>query len=253
MRTTAVAAVTLLAIGLGVCGCAVTQQQDTPVSQRYETDPVTGRGFYLYVPSTYSHETLAKLIVTCHGTPPYDVAEHHIREWKMLGEKNGCIVIAPKLVGTDGIFGSGPVGAMLRDEQWILSIISTLGYRYNIDRNNIMITGFSGGGFPTYWVGLRNPEIFSVVVARSTNFNANALNGWYSPSAKKTPVLVYRGENDPATIIDQSNKADAWLEENGFSHEYRVIQGLGHERRPEIAMEFFRNHWKTPQPTLGGK
>ena len=233
-----------------IAGCAVPQPQNTPVSQQYETDPVTGHGYWIYVPSTYRHDKPMPLIISCHGTPPYDVASHHIREWKMLGEQNGCIVIAPELIATDGLIGDGPIVGMLSDEKIILSIISWVGYRYNVDCANIMITGFSGGGFPTYWVGLRHPDVFSVVAARNCDFNEGNLHGWYPSEAMNVPVLVYYGENDPGAIQSQSQNAIRYLRSRGFSVESRIIPGVGHERRPEYAMEFFRRHWKTPRASL---
>ena len=91
----------LAASALFVAGCPVPVTPNTPVPYRYETDPVTGRGFFVYVPSTYSHARPTPLIISCHGSPPFDVAEHHIREWKWYGEQYGCIIVAPSLVGTD--------------------------------------------------------------------------------------------------------------------------------------------------------
>jgi len=233
-----------------LAGCAVLQDQDTPKPQWLEKEPSTGRAFYIYVPSTYQHDRPAPLIITCHGTPPYDVADHHIREWKMLGEKNGCIVVAPTLIATDGILGDGPIVGMLNNEKFILSIISLLGYRYNIDRANIMITGFSGGGFPTYWVGLRHPDVFSCVVARNCNFSEHNLDGWYPPDAVKTAVYVYWGANDPAAIKSQSDNAIRYLQAKGFSVTSEEIPGAGHERHPEVAMTFFLRHLRPARPSL---
>ncbi|MGC9454014.1 MAG: prolyl oligopeptidase family serine peptidase [Phycisphaerae bacterium] len=230
-------------------GCAVTQPQNTPVSQQRELDPVTGRGYWLYVPSTYRHEKPAPLIVSCHGTPPFDVAEHHIREWKMLAEKNSCIVVAPELIGTDGLLGDGPIVGMLTNERSILNIISQLAYRYNLDRANMMITGFSGGGFPTYWVGLRHPELFNCVVARNANFSRHNLHGWYPPEATDVNVMVYYGENDPGAIQAQSRQAAEYLRANGFRVETDVLPGAGHERHPEVAMQFFLEKRRPAQPT----
>jgi len=241
--------VVLLSFSALIVGCAVPPTPETPVGQWYEQDPVTGRGYWIYVPSTYRHSKPAPVIVTCHGTPPYDVAEYHIREWKWYGEKNGCIVIAPTLIATDGLIGDGPIVGMLADERYILSILSSLAYRYNIDRANIMITGFSGGGFPTYWVGLRNPDIFSVVVARNCNFSKHNLDGWYPPEAVESAVMVYYGANDPATIKLQSNAAVRYLRSKGFNVSTAVIPGAGHERHPEVAMNFFKNHMRPPKPT----
>jgi poly(3-hydroxybutyrate) depolymerase len=237
--------------GCVLTGCPVPQPQNTPNKQWREVDPSTGRGFWIYVPSSYSDDKPAPLIVTCHGTPPYDVAEHHIREWKWLGEQNGCIVIAPELVGTDGLFGDGPLVGMIANERYILSIVSLLGYRYNIDRANIMITGFSGGGFPTYWVGMRHPDVFSTIVARNGNFNRWNLDGWYNKEdALGLDIMVYYGENDPATIIAQSRNAIEYLREEGFRVEEAVVPGKGHQRVPEVAMKFFRDHWQEARPTL---
>ena len=241
----------MTALTAALCaGCAVTQPQNTPVAQTYEIDPATGAGFWLYVPSTYSHDNPVPVIVTCHGTPPYDVAEHHIREWKFLGEQNRCIIVAPKLIGTDGLFGDGPVVGMMASERRILSILSLLGYRYNLDRANVMITGFSGGGFPTYWVGLRHPDLFSVAVSRNGNFSQGNIEGWFPPAAAEMDVMVYYGENDPATIINQSRNAIRFLTAAGFNVKSAMIPGAGHERKPEIAMQFFRDHMNPPQGTI---
>jgi len=231
-------------------GCAVTQPQNTPVPEHVEIDPGTGRKFYIYVPSTYRHDRPAPLIISCHGTPPYDVANHHIREWKWLAEQNGCIAVAPDLMATDGLLGDGPIIGMEACEKFILSLVSLLGYRYNIDRANIMITGFSGGGFPTYWVGLRHPDVFSCVVARNCNFSESNLDGWYPPEAIYSSVMVYYGENDPGTIKSQSKAAITYLQSHGFSVATDIVPGSGHERHPEVAMRFFRQNWRRPVPSL---
>jgi len=240
----------LLACLAMLAGCPVPQSQDTPAWQRLETDPVTGRDYWIYVPSTYRHDRPAPLIVSCHGTPPFDVAEHHIKEWKMLGEDNGCIVLAPTLSGTDGIIGNGPISAMLACERSIMSLISMVGYRYNVDRANVMITGFSGGGFPTYWVGLRHPDVFSVVVGRNCNFNKNNIKGWYPPDALKTPVMVYWGQRDEAAIVFQSTTAFRYLRSHGFVVETTTVRGSGHDRHPEVAMRFFLKHRRPPRASL---
>ena len=249
MRSFFVAAI-IMVVGSMLTGCAVDQAQNTPVWQNLEMDPVTGSSYWIYKPSTYRHDKPSPVIVTCHGTPPFDIAEHHIREWKMLAEQNGCIVISPSLAGTDGLIGNGPVSGMLLCERSILSIIAQLGYRYNIDRANIMITGFSGGGFPTYWVGLRHPEVFSVVVARSCNFNKGNLDGWMPLAARHARVKVYYGENDPGTISSQSRKAIRYLRGKGISVETQVLPGVGHERHPEVAMAFFRKLMNPPRSTM---
>ncbi len=240
----------LMACAVVVTGCPQPPHPPTPIDPWSEIDPVTGRKFWIYVPTTYRHDRAMPLIVSCHGSPPFDVAEHHVREWKWLAERYGCIAVAPSMVGTDGILGAGPVSAMLANEDVILSVISSLGYRYNIDRANIMITGFSGGGFPTYWVGLRHPEIFSVIVARSCNFNRGNLDGWFPRNAAKRPILVYWGENEPSPIVYQSERAVAYLRSRGYVVDTQLIPGISHTRRPKWAMAFFLKNLRPPRPSL---
>src|SRR5690554_827611 len=68
--------------------CAVTQRQNTPAREPHLRSSITSRGYWPYVPSNYNPNRPAPLIVTCHGTPPYHVAHHHIREWKMLADNH---------------------------------------------------------------------------------------------------------------------------------------------------------------------
>lgn len=233
-----------------MAGCAVPPTPQTPHGHSFMKEPVSGRNYYLYVSSQYQRGKPSPLIITCHGTWPYDVAEHHIREWKYYAEINNCIVVAPDLVATNGITGDGPTSGMLANERFIMNIISTLGYQYNLDMANVMITGFSGGGFPTYWVGLRHPDIFSVVVARNCNFSESNLNGWYPAEATNIPIYVYYGQNDPGAIKAQSLNAISYLQSRGFSVTHLMIPNAGHERKPQIAMDFFRQHWRPARPSL---
>jgi poly(3-hydroxybutyrate) depolymerase len=242
----------LLLIGL-LAGCAADPLRNVRTADKwYKVDPVMQAGYYLYVPEKYDHSKAAPVIISCHGTVPYDVPNSHIETWKGYGEKYGCIVICPELQGTDGIFGDGPTSAMLADEQIILSILSTLSYQYNIDRANIMLTGFSGGGFPTYFVGLRNPDVFTCIAPRNSNFNEYNLHGWWPPEARQLPVFVPWGSNDPAPIQAQAANGVAYLRRHGFRVTQNIFPDVGHERKPQYTMNFFRNLWTQPNPTLPG-
>ncbi len=235
-----------------LCGCPLPPDTaPTRAGKWYMREPVTGSGYWMYLPKDYSHEKPMKVIISCHGTPPFDVAKHHIDTWGMYGDKYGCIVICPELVGTDGIFGAGAIYDMKENEERILSILSSLSYQYNLDRANIMITGFSGGGFPVYWVGLRHPDIFSAVIAQNCNFNQGNTDGWFPRAATKIAVMIYYGQNDPLPIKVQSKNGIDYLRSKGFTVKTRVIrhERTGHDRHPEIAMEFFKQNWRTPDGT----
>ncbi len=233
-----------------LAGCAVPQPQNVPGNPTLLIDPVTGRPFYLYVPPRASRPRPAGVIVSCHGTDPFDTAVMHAGEWKWLAWQHGCILVCPKMRSTDGIFGAGAIDQLLDDEKLILSIMSSLHYLYDVDWRNVMITGFSGGGFPTYFVGLRHPDVFSAVAARNCNFNRHAVEGWYPPEALGTAVMVYYGENDPAAIRIQSENGIRYLRSAGFTVTTAIVPGRGHERTPEYAMRFFLENWRGGPPPV---
>jgi poly(3-hydroxybutyrate) depolymerase len=245
-KTMAVVPALLLAEVL-LTGCAVPQKA-APVPYRLMLEPTTGAQYFLYVPTTYRREKPAPLIVSCHGTPPYDVAAHHVRELSLLAEQHGCLLLCPKLSSTDGLLGTGPTPSLLEDERRVMTIIGQLHYLYNIDRKNVLITGFSGGGFPVYFIGLRHPDIFTAIAARSCNFNRHSVENWYPAEAMETAIIVYFGENDPGAIQGQSRNAIDFLRAAGFQVETLVIPRIGHERRPEYAMKFWLQHWNGSPP-----
>lgn len=236
---------------LALAGCPAEPTGPTPVGKWLLTDPVTRQNYYIYVPTKYRHDTPAPVILSCHGTVPFDVSNSHIETWKGFGERYGFIIICPDLVGTDGILGDGPTHSMLECERRILSILSTLGHRYNIDRANVFLTGFSGGGFPTYFVGLRHPDLFRAVAPRNANFNERNLDGWYPPEARSLPISIAWGDNDPATIKVQSENAVHYLRRKGFRPAVTILPNTGHERKPRYTMDFFLAHRNpTPRGTL---
>ena len=239
----------VLACILALGGCAVPQPQNTPVAPKLMVEPITGRPYYLYVPSTYREGVPAPLIVTCHGTDPFDVAAYQVGEWKMLAERHGCVLVCPKLTSTDGIFGAGAHDRLLDDEKLIMSIVGQMHYLFDIDRRNVLMTGFSGGGFPVYFIGLRHPDVFTAVIARNCNFNARSVHGWYPPEARALPLMIYYGQADPLPIQVQSEEAISFFRAAGFNIEVKVVPGGGHQRTPEVAMDYWLRHWNGQRPT----
>ncbi|MBN1943349.1 MAG: hypothetical protein JW849_08660 [Phycisphaerae bacterium] len=250
-KTTWMKNIGLLLLAFAPAGCPSEPTGETPVGKWLLREPVTGQNYYIYVPNRYRHETPAPVIISCHGTVPFDVSNSHIETWKGFGERYGFIIVCPDLVGTDGILGDGPVSAMLECERRILSILSTLSHKYNLDRANVFLTGFSGGGFPTYFVGLRHTDIFRAVAPRNSNFNERNLDGWYPPEARSMPMFIVWGDSDPATIKAQAENAVNYLRRKGFRPTTKILPSTGHERKPRYSMDFFLAHRNpTPQGTM---
>ncbi|MFW6133847.1 MAG: alpha/beta hydrolase-fold protein [Planctomycetota bacterium] len=245
MRLTA-----LTLVLLACSGCPVWQSQDVPVPAERRREPVTDATYWQYVPDNYTPERKWPLVITLHGTdkPGYDTHTKQIDAWKRLAQDEGFIVAAPKLRSVQGIL---PVIRSLwyedlaRDEKTILAVLDDLKRRYAIDERRVLLTGFSSGGFPLYHTGLRNPERFNCLVARSCNCKLDIFEHIeLTDAARDLPILVFWGKDDFPKIRDESWAAFRYLRRHGFDQtRMREIRG-GHIRRPDLAHDF----WKRQPP-----
>ncbi|HUU60333.1 MAG TPA: PHB depolymerase family esterase [Phycisphaerae bacterium] len=236
--------VTLLPVWLLLGGCYVAPGTPTPVRYRQMAEPTGGGAYYIYVPSYYSADRDWPLVVTLHGTNPWDDYDRQIREWDSLAEAKGFIVVAPKLQSPQGVLPnirSRWFRHLAEDERRILALIDHVSGDYRVDPRAILLTGFSAGGYPMYHTGLRNPQRFSMLVARNCNsdlelFERIAL----TEAARKLPVRIYWGKADPEPIQDESWQAFRYLRNHGCVRTYRREIKGGHIRRPEMAYELWR-------------
>ena len=239
-----------------LAGCPVVQPQDTPVDQRLVRSTVSDEAYWLYVPSTYRPAEPMPLVITLHGTFGFDSASAQIREWKALAEEHGFIVAAPPLRSVQGILPRIPAlwyADLARDEQTILNLLRDVTRDYRIARDGrtgkrlVMLTGFSAGGYPMYYTGLRNPSLFHALVARAANSSKGILDQVeVTPELRQLHVIIYYGGADLVVIPSQSRAAYEWLGEQGVvGAELRQVSG-GHWRHPEYAWDFWSEHLPAP-------
>ena len=238
LRTAICLGLACLAASAG--GCVVHQRQDTPVDAMRLEEPKTGGDYYLYVPSTYEPSEDWPLVITLHGTVPYDTYDKQINEWKYLAEQKGFIVAAPKLRSSQGVL---PVIRSVwykdldRDRQAVLGVLEDVQRRYNIDPQTVLITGFSGGGFPMYETALKHPDRFGMMVARACNFVTHQIERIeLTDAARKLPFRMYWGKDD--SVRGDSWEAYRYFRQRGFPVEKETIKG-GHYRHPEIAWRYW--------------
>jgi predicted peptidase len=216
-------------------------------------EPVTKNRYYLYVPSYYSADRDWPLVVTLHGTNPYDGQLRQILEWKDIAEQFGLIVVAPKLESTQGYAPAVPNvwhanrEKLARDEKVILSVIQDVRHKRRIARRPpgpdsmpgkdlVLLTGFSSGGFPLFYVGLRNPDMFDMLIARDCNCTTEMIESLtFTDEAKKLPILIFWGRDDMEAIRDQSWATFRFLREHEFYGTERKSTQGGHLRRPDVA------------------
>jgi len=200
--------------------------------------------YRLYVPTSYTDDRQWPLVVTLHGTYLWDGPVRQISEWGALAEEHQFIVVAPHLRSVQGVL---PVPQqwwfddLAKDERAVMAIIDEVCRNYRVDRNVIMLTGFSAGGYPLYYIGLRNPQRFQMLIARACNSSIRLFERIkLTDAARNLPIVIFWGKEDLAPIQKQSWQAFRWLRRHRFYRaERHEIRG-GHLRRPEVAYRFWR-------------
>lgn len=232
---------------MGLAGCPVTQPQESPARQVRMGDKKSPCRYWLYVPSYYSEDHAWPLVITLHGTPGFDSSDAQIREWKSLAEEQGFLVAAPDLQSAQGVL---PVsqkawqGDLKADEQAILALREEVLRSYRIDPRAILLTGFSAGGFPMYYTGLRHSDKFSMLIGRSANSRVEILEQLpVTDATRKMPIALLWGKDDIREIQQQNWEAFRWLREHRFfaAREPKQVRG-GHLRRPELAYNLWKPH-----------
>ncbi len=221
------------------CGCPVLQNVDVPGVIQHLEDPYGQHSFYLYVPSYYKPKRTWALVVTCHGTSPWDTADRQIKEFVDLAERKGFIVAAPELQGTRGDFVPPPakqIAKQAADEKAILAVVSQIRAAYNVGEDRIFLTGWSAGGYAVLFTGLRNPGVFRALAVRQGNFDSRFFEPCLPFLDHYQPICVIYGVTD--LLKSQAEACLKWLRTRRMFVSGRETVGA-HQRHPEVAFKFF--------------
>jgi len=123
--------------------------------------------------------------------------------------------------------------------------------RYPIDRDRLVVMGFSQGGTMAYALALREPARFSGLAALSSWLpDLLAENLPKQPEHEGFPVLVIHGTRDDRLPVERARESREALRPYGVAMTYREIEGMGHEVREEALRIILR--W-LDEKAFGGK
>lgn len=235
------AGVALLASGCGTTSWRTPDGRIATGRIDFQKESVTGRTYHLYVPHSYDPGRPWPLVITAQGTFPFDHAMMQRDRWVDAAERHGMIVCAPDFDSANGLLNiplDHPPPELLRDEEATLKIIDELKTRYNIMPHAIMITGWSGGGYPAHFIGLRHPELFRCIVGRTANFSPLLVSPETARQARHMPVYVFYGAFDLPGFKSMAETAEFWYTTVGFDKfTIRQLPG-GHDSHEEEAARY---------------
>ena len=183
-----------------------------------ETIDVPGHGQMLYtiaVPRDLRDGDSRPLILALHpgggsrgGPFLQQIAEPALRDW-------GAIIVAPDSPNRRWSVPSA--------EESVLFLLDDLLERYEIDRERILVTGFSMGGAGTWFMATHYPERFSGAIPIASAPRDNPLDRIGS-----MPVHVIHSRDDQLVPIAPARAAADTLAERGHPTEFTELTGVGH-------------------------
>jgi dienelactone hydrolase len=229
-----------LALGLlVVCtGCPAISNLPAPGRIENLREPEFNREYHLYVPAGYHEGRAWPLVVTCHGTRPFDTAPAQLDEWKGLAERVGFLLAAPELTGTSGLPPkvSEQIARQVDDEKAILSMVASIRASRRVDDARVFLTGWSAGGYAVLFTGLRNPGVFRALSVRQGNFKPEYVEPCVPFLDRNQPIQIMYGTFD--FLKDDAKECIAWLQSHDLDPTV-IERGSAHRRDPEPVYQFF--------------
>lgn len=243
------AALIALSVLGALAGCAVPQRSGNG-QVLHRVEPTMNVGYFLYLPEDYVKHNGARpdggrwpLVMTFHGMNPYDSGGAQIREWQQEADRYGLIICAPEL-HTCNSFMQYPLRDpnlpyVRRDERAIITVMDEVCRLTQADSTRVLSTSWSCGGYIAHFMVNRYPERFSCLAVRNSNFSPDLLDPKQLPKYQDMKVAIFFGQNDFKVCRDESLAAAAYYAQHGFDVTARFVEGLGHERIPQVASVFF--------------
>ena len=173
------------------------------------------------MPKDWDGITPAPLIIALHGYGGR--AENFPKLWRRAAEKKGAIVVAPW--GHSPIYNGSSWTDLFEAETIVDLTIAWVAERYPVDRQRMVLSGFSQGGYMAYSISVRRPELFTGVIPMgsgySRSFNEPAQAGEHKPR-----YYFMVGARDHS--IAQNEDAAEDFEAAGYEVGLRIYPNAGH-------------------------
>lgn len=161
--------------------------------------------YVIYVPQSYDGTKAVPLIISGHGAT--QTGEREMVKWPKFSEKHGIIVVCPSYASSQ----SGLEIAGKESQAVMKDILMKVHDAFHIDKSKVMHTGYSGGGYAT-WYAMNFHEEFTHLCFRCANYyltvpgQLKSYRKW-----KGHPVYWFWGENDHPSVLGQVDNALEFL------------------------------------------
>jgi predicted esterase len=172
------------------------------------------------VPSTYSPDKAATLVVLLHGKGVSEATELAEPVFRGLASETGAIVIAP--------FGRGDDLRSPAAAQDIYAAVDAVQAALNIDKRRVYLVGDSLGGYAAFDVAtVRAGTWNSVLAIRSTMDPSD--QDLVKDQLHAKAVYIVAGTADQIVNVDDVRRSVSWFRSVGMATSYYEAPGAAHD------------------------
>jgi predicted peptidase len=174
--------------------------------------------FTLSVPSGYSPDTPAPLVVALHYSGPVT---------PFFGGGMLRTLVEPALRSLNAVMVAPDCPAGRWDdpmsEAAVLDLIREIRQEYAIDPRRIILTGYSLGGMGTWYLAARHPDLFCAAIPMASRTDATT-----AERARSVPLYVIHSAADQLLPVEQMRALVESLRRQGVRVEYVELAGVDH-------------------------
>ncbi|MBU1044184.1 MAG: dienelactone hydrolase family protein [Candidatus Omnitrophica bacterium] len=167
--------------------------------------------YILILPKNYESARKYPLFIYMHGRgySSNDV----LNDWYSLFTNQSCYILIPEasIKLHDRSFSwydrdsEKFIVHMEESESMIVALTQHMIKKYNVDTSRIVLSGFSQGGRLAYYIGFKNPKLFSEIVPISGYYMADILDP-YIKNIGNLKVSIYIGTQDDVNPFEAVEK-----------------------------------------------
>ena len=190
--------------------------------------------YRLFIPRDYDPRRSYPLVVYLHGSG--GLGSDNLKQIssanaygprffmsQAVQSKHPALILAPQAPNGTAWSSSGPGSTLSFPARLMVEIVQALQREYSIDASRLYITGQSLGGFGTWDIITRRPDLFAA---------AAPLCGGGRPDAAKAikhiPIWAFHGAADDNVPVERSREMVAALRNLGSTIRYNEYPGIGH-------------------------
>lgn len=176
------------------------------------------------LPPDHDTSRAAPLIIVLHGYGGN--AEGMVKVWKETAREFGAILLVPRAVRPTG-FGGFDWGTVDEADILLTHALEQVLKDHNIDRDRIVLSGFSQGGFLAYALGFRHAERFCGVIPVAGRYHPNLMNATDARPDEMPKFFIMIGSGDPS--VGSNRRAARDFKAAGVAFKLNVYEGVGHK------------------------